>query len=170
MKRFTLILLTITLIFGCFGCRKNDVQLQKPAKFYYRNEEINYGTEDGLIDYELQETSHIGTDLYQLILQYQKGPLSETLVNPLPQDVNITAVENYGGVITVSTDTSFQQLSGIDRSIACACISMTLLDYTEAKYIKFYIVDDFMGEKESLIFSRKDMQLLDSLPDATQSN
>lgn len=170
MKRFTLILLTILLSVGSLGCQKDDVQLQKPAKFYYRNEEVNYGTEDGLIAYELQETSHIGADLYQLILQYQKGPVSESLVNPLSQDINITAVENYGGVITVSTDTSFHQLSGIDRSVACACISMTLLDYTEAKYIKFYIVDDFLGEKESLIFSRKDMQLLDNLPATTQSN
>ena len=169
MKRLILILLSLLLILGCLGCRKNEEQLEKPAKFYYRNSEVDYGVEDGLISFELQESNHIGNDLNALIHQYQQGPVSATLVNPLTQDINITGVETQGGVITVCTDTSFSQLSGIDRTIACASISMTLLDYTNAKYIKICIVDDLLGEQESLVLSRNDMQFLDSYPASTET-
>ena len=170
MKRLILLLLSLFLLIGSLGCGSNEENLKKPAKFYYLNKEVDYGVEDGLISYELQETEDIGNDLLKLLTQYKQGPISHHLINVLSPDINITSVEKQGSVITVSTDTSFAHISGIDRTIACSCISMTLLDYTGAEYIEIHIIDEFLGEKESLIFSRQDMYLLDINSIPTENN
>ena len=170
MKRLFVLILLFSLLISCLGCGKNNEQFTKPAKFYYLNEEITYGVEDGLISYELQETNHIAGDLLQLLQQYQQGPVNKQLISTLPADVNISSVVIQGGVITVTTDVTFNQLNGMDRTIACACISLTLLDYTGAEYVEFNIVDAFQNERERIIFSREDMHLLDHHTVPTESN
>lgn len=130
MKRFLSLLLLCAFLLS--GCGFLGEKLKEPVTFYYLLDDYQYGIDGRIIGSEEREASGHRDDLSYLMALYLMGPSGEELTSPLPRGTRIFSAE-------VNEDTVFLVLSETEKtmtdsafSLACACLSLTCLDLTEA--------------------------------------
>ena len=170
MKRFCTLPLVFVLVLSLVACGKSDKELQVPVKFYYLNDEIGYGVDDGVISFEEREAAQIQNDLYALVQSYLLGPENAQLSRAVPASVCVEAVQSDQDTIILTLSPEFARLSGIDLTLACSCLSMTLLDYTNAQTVQIQVTDSLLAEGESITMTREDILLVDGalIPNETE--
>ncbi len=131
MKRIlSLCLLLCLVLCGC-----GSERIKEPVTFYYLRSDYEYFSQDGVIDSEEREASGHREDLSYLLALYLMGPTEEELRSPLPRSVWILAVEQENHQITIHLSDTLKDMTDLDYSLACACLSMTCLDMTDAQSI-----------------------------------
>lgn len=163
MKRFFSLLLLLAALFSFASCAKSAEDIQCPARFYYPSRETKYGVADGVISSEEKETVNIQNDLGALMQAYLKGPQSPTLTRAVPANVTLETVQAEDDTILLTLSPEFARLSGMELTIACACLSMTLLDYTQVQTVQIMASDSSLSDSESITMTRESILLMDSL-------
>ena len=128
MKRLVCILLILTLLL-C-GCRKDD-----KVKFYYCPADSLSGAQDSLFTSEVRTVTGYTDDLYFLISLYLSGPLDQDLVSPFPEGTELELIAADLPDITVQLKDLPQNMTDSEYSIACACLSMTVMELTDAESV-----------------------------------
>ena len=101
MKKVICMLLCAIVLFVLCSCN-NKQPSENAVKFYYRNIETQYNTEDGVLSYEYRDSSYTD-NLPKLISEYLDGPANDNLVSPFPKGsiccdtitTNITCEESW---------------------------------------------------------------------------
>lgn len=132
MKRFLCAALAGLLAFTICACAVQSQNLQEPVRFYYRRAEITNGQTDSVIAPEEREAAGHTVDLKWLLAEYLKGPQMDDYVSLLPAGTTLVDVRQDEGVLVITLSDSFAQLTGLDLTIACACLTMTVLELTDA--------------------------------------
>ena len=154
MKRL-IILLLMTALLLC-GCSLFPSQNQDPVLFYYQTTIYRLGQTDGAIAAEERDgTGHI-TDVDYLLRLYLTGPLSENLSSPFPDDVQLSSARTGQNKVTVNLTGDPSSLSESQKTMACACLTLTCLELTEEESVMI-----FWGE-EIIIMDRSVLTLFDS--------
>ena len=157
MKRL-LILFSMVCFLLC-GCQLISSKEQEPVLFYYRQAEYLLGEENGTIHAEERDgTGHI-TDMNYLLRLYMAGPLSESLSSPFPADVQLSSVRTGQNKVTVTLTGSPDSIPEVQRTLACACLTLTCLDISSEESVMI-----FWGD-EIIIMDRTCLTLFDSIPD-----
>lgn len=131
MKRFFCLILSAFLLTGCsFTSSVSD-----PVNYYYPRAEADYNQESSLIAYEQREATGHRNNLGYLMSMYLMGPVNETLVSPFPADTTIFSIWMDGRSITLEISDTTRTLTDAEFSLACACLTMTCLDITNAQKI-----------------------------------
>ena len=122
-----LILIFSFLLSGCgfFGERIKD-----PVTFYYLCEKYQEELCCVIGSEEREASGHTG-DLPYLLALYQMGPTDDELLSPLPAGTHINT-QIQDGHVTLELSDSAHSLSDIDYSLACACLTLTCLNATNA--------------------------------------
>lgn len=156
MKRILSALLALFLLLSLCAC---DTDQEGTTRFYYQRTNFQYGsgTEDGVIAPEKRNITGHGEDLSYLVSLYLAGPLDEELVSPFPKDVRTLRAEQIVSRVYVELSDVGTELSDAQFSLACACLSLTLLDLTNA-----YEVTIVSGER-SLSLTRDQLTLADNV-------
>ena len=129
MKRMICMLLcAVLLLSGCTG-----QQYRTPGTFYYHRTETTYSGTDGVCAPEVRELHGIDSDLDAVLELYCAGPISADLNNPLPPDAQVLSWELTEGVLTLNFSESLSRLSGIELTVAAACLARTFLELTGAQ-------------------------------------
>lgn len=162
MKRILIVILIVCFALPFAGCGKKAEELQVPANFYYLRQEFQYGVEDGVISSEAREAVHIKDNLTALLTEYLKGPKENHLIRCVPASVSVIAVKTEDRTISLTLSPEFARLSGVDLTLACACLSMTVLDYTDADVVEIMVEDELLGDSEQIRMNREDLLLLDN--------
>ena len=162
MKRILIVILFVCFALPFSACGKKTDELQVPANFYYLRQDFLYGVEDGVISSEAREAVHIKDNLTVLLTEYLKGPKENQLTRCVPASVSVVAVKREDRTITLMLSPDFARLSGVDLTLACACLSMTVLDYTDADAVEIMAEDELLGDSEQIKMTREDLLLLDS--------
>ena len=133
MKRFlsAILLLLLTLT----GCQRKE-PIQAPAAFYYPRAEIVYHDPSGVIAPEQRETVMLQKSLSKILSLYVNGPESDEYRNPFPAGTQIVELTVADNAVNIAFSDEFSQLSGIDLTIANACIGQTVFHLTDASVIK----------------------------------
>lgn len=128
MRRGKLIaaLLVLVLLTGCAAAIESRTQSINPIDFYYCRSEPLYGSETGAIDFETAELGRKDVTVEQIMQRYLSGPESEQLRSPFPQGLVCTRTELDGTTLSVYLSSEYSALSGVELSLASACLSMTL--------------------------------------------
>ena len=163
MKRFFCLLPLLATLLSFTSCAKAAEDIQCPAKFYYLCRETKYGIADGVISSEERETVHIQNDLYALMQAYLKGPQTPALTRAVPANVMLETIQAEDGTLVLTLSPEFAQLSGIELSIACACLSMTLLDYTQVQTVQIIASGSSLSDSDRITMTRESVLLMDSL-------
>ena len=133
MKRvFILVLLAALLLSGCgfFSSRVQD-----PVLFYYQVVNFRLGQSDGAVAAEERDgTGHI-TDVDYLLRLYLAGPLAEDLISPFPADVELSTVRTGQNKVTVTLKGDPSSLSETQKTLACACLTLTCLEITSEESV-----------------------------------
>lgn len=105
-----------------------------PIRFYYCRAEGNYSSETGALDYEQVDLGRTDVTIDEILSRYLQGPTDDTLLSPFPDALACTEQKLDGGVLTLRFNESLAALSGVDLSLACACLTMTFtqLDAVDA--------------------------------------
>ena len=154
MKRFVAI--TLLLCFCLSGCKGLEARLKEPVTFYYLQKEYSYGGHGSILTSEIRETygEHRGLDY--LMALYLMGPTEEEHTMPVPSGTKIiSAVQENGAVVLVLSDAA-SVLSESELTLACACLSMTCFDFTDAKKVTLQV-----GER-SISMTRSSLLLSDN--------
>lgn len=170
MKRFTAMMLFILLLCSLCGCAQKE-ELIAPVSFYYLraplpNGEVIHGTADSVILADVRESGDRRNDYSYLLKLYLSGPQDSKFRSPYPRNTYLVDFKMDNGTATLVLTNIFSKLTGIDLSLACGCLTMTVLDMTGAERVTILAEDGLLDGKESLTFNRSSFLLIDdTLPE-----
>lgn len=150
MKKLTAILLCAMLLSGCMSHAFED-----SASFYYRRKEFQHHAASPVIAAEQREVTGHRQDLEYLLKLYLMGPLDEHLSSPLPAGVRLLSVTAEGSNLIVELTDTGRSLNDAAFSLACACITMTCRELTNATTVTV------VSGSRSLTSSGEDILLTD---------
>lgn len=130
MKKLLCLVLCVLVLTGCAP------KLQDPGNFYYRRTEAQFQDADSVIAAEERELKGLRGDLDALLSAYFSGPQTSGLENPFPRDTRLLDWNLTGTNLQLSLSRDFAQLSGVDLTIACACIYRTFTELTDVSSIR----------------------------------
>lgn len=161
MKRYLAILLILCLLFCACGRQSEDEDIQNPVSFYYHS---NLESEDGfsnIIVAEIREGSGYEDATLDLLDLYLKGPVYGDLVNPYPAGVCVDSLAVYKDHMSITLSKEFSQLSGLELTLACTCLSMTLYELYDCSSVEISAKDSLLDGQDSVVYEKQDLLLSD---------
>lgn len=113
------------------GCGFFGERIKEPATFYYLCDSYQEDLCCVIVSEEREASGHVG-DLSYLLALYLMGPSNDEYVSPLPVGITIASQINSGHIVLELPDTS-HTLSDMEFSLACACLTLTCLEITDAE-------------------------------------
>lgn len=153
MKRIIALLVLICMLLS--GCSFFEERMLDSVTFYYLQTEYAYGKNPSVIVSETREAAGHRDDLSYLLALYLMGPAEEEHRSPLPPGTRILKSEQKGTKITLELTNPFYSYADAELTLACACLTMTCLDITDAEEVTV-----IFGEQE-ITMSRSSLTLLD---------
>ena len=161
MKKLLCMLLTLVILLPMAACDAQGDDVRVPVHFYYRQAEMEYGANASVISAEVREAEGHREDYTYLMKQYLQGPESYSLYMPFPRVTTLVSIEVKDSIAYVQLSTNFSQLSGMDLSVACACITMTACEMTGAASTCISAADSTLDGNASITMSPSDILFLD---------
>lgn len=167
MRKITSFLLLLAAIVALFGCANPQTEFIEPVKFYYLRNELTYGKADSVIYHEFFEASGHSSDYVYLINHYLEGPQSDSLAHTFPRNVSVVSFQTEAGQAYLELTENFSFLSGMDLTIACACLTKTITELTGASALHISVEDALLDGNQTITMRMEDVLLLDHSAEAT---
>lgn len=135
MKRILCVLLNLVFLLAFAGCTLEESSIKEPVRFFYQRSEFAYHTEDSVIRAEIREAAGHAKDLPYLLSNYLLGPTEDGLILPFPSGTKLISVQQEENTVTVVLSDTLRSLSDSQFSLACACISLTCMELTNAQTV-----------------------------------
>ena len=136
MKKLICFLLCLLLLCGCSSGKNRD----NTVFFYYCQASTENSLSETVVTAEQREVSADPTDLKNILSLYLIGPLDEELSSPF-RGMKLVSVEKEDSLLLVELSCNDRSLTDIRFSLACACITMTCLELTEAEQVSISCAD-----------------------------
>lgn len=120
--------LLLSLLAGC------GQKVKEPVVFYYRKDAYQENM-DCPIAWEEREVAGHRDNLKYLLSFYLMGPISKGLVSPLPRGTLLYTITQEGAGLTIEISNTSSLLTDSEFSLACACLSMTCMELTNAENV-----------------------------------
>lgn len=159
MKRSICFLIFFAIVFGLIGCADRGEAMQEPKHRYYRTNPNEYKNTRKTIDCEVFDAAIYNDDLKLLLNDYLMGPQSENLINPFPDSCAVESIVFHEDEVHLALNSGFSKLTGIDLSLACACISLTLFELTDCKSVHIAVPDILLDGQHEIVLQRNDVIL-----------
>lgn len=160
MKKLLCVLLTAVLLLPLTGCIRQKEEIQNPVTFYYRKGNPTYGDADSVIVPEIRDAG-TGYDTAGLITRYLQGPESADLSPTFPQGVTLISLRTDDATAHIVLDDSFSALTGMDLTIACACLTMTVCELTGTASARIRTETALLDENRVIIMEPEKLLLMD---------
>lgn len=135
MKKAIAILLLLGCILSLLGCQAEHDAPQVPVTVYYKRAQMEYGTADGVIIKATLESAGHETDTVYLLQQYLCGTDRSDLSPTFPVDTRLISYHLEGLTAKIVLSDQLAQLTGIELSIACACLSKTVMSLSGCREV-----------------------------------
>lgn len=165
IRCLSLILVLLLLLSACsFITPKNIVS------FYYPRSSLQSSDGNSQLFYSVEnrEITDDAKNLRYLLSLYFKGPLGNNRTSPFPADTHVVTLDQHAGQLYIQLNDEFGHLSGMDLTIACACISLTCFDLTDAERVTIITPASENYPAVEITLSREDLTLLDSVTGKSQ--
>jgi len=154
MKRqLTWLLLTALLLSGCG-------KINPTVQFYYVSKNYQSTLTDVIVS-EKRDASGHENDLSYLLTLYLMGPADKSLQSLLPLGASFQCKENTDGSLDIILADTAKVLTDTDFSLACACLTLTCLDITNAAEV------NITSGNRSVTMDRDNLTLFDTLTETT---
>ena len=162
MKRLLLILIAAVFLLTASGCTKNTESFSAPENFYYRRNSVAFHSDDAVIKPEIRETEECSDNILDAVNLYLQGPVSDKFLSPFPQGLTALSIEQIDGSLVLQLSDSFNNLNGLERTIACSCLFRTLTDLTGCNIIEIQFSSADSKGSDSIILSDEDLCFADA--------
>ena len=167
MKRLTAILLLCAIALSLGACNDRQEKIQVPVNFYYPRQEATYGASDSLIAPVTAEGMGYSNDPVGLLTVYLQGPGDNRYRSPFPEGTRIVSMELVNGIVRLTLSENFAALTGMDLTIACACLTLTALDLTGANSVRISAEGTTLSGSDYIRMDRSCLTLLDIIDNET---
>lgn len=160
MRKTALLLIAFILCFSLFGCVQAP-QMDKPVTFYYRVAQLSYETDDTVIASEVREAAQMGS-LSAIVQVYLAGPQTDTLANPFPAGLILKNLSCDDSTVYITVSSELADLTGLSLTIACGCMTMTLLELTGMETVCITAEDALLDGAKSITMDKNSLLLFDN--------
>ncbi len=169
MKRTLCLILILTILLGLTAC--NDSKALSSATFYYLIDPSQASTAPAETFYVTEKRQyHDSTrDLPTLLKLYLAGPLEDGMISPFPKNTQLLELEILDGQVNIHLSKEFSELDGIRLSTACACLSLTVFDLTDAEQVTITSPASDNKPAVEVTMSRANLILNDTVTGSNQS-
>lgn len=160
MKKALCVILILSLLL-LPACNTPEKKIQDPVFFYYRQLELDYGANPGVLNKEVREAAGHRQDYSYLLTEYFKGPADFSSYNPFPSNTSLKEFSLQGDTAFVDLNYSFSSLTGLDLSIACACITLTVCEMTGSRQVTISAQHGLLDGTPSITMTPDSLLMLD---------
>ena len=166
MKRYTNFILIFLVLLGFCGCRKKNTDYLEPVTFYFCNDisDTNMSSDDfhNIFVAEIHEGAGYTNNLLSFLSLYFTGPSSASLVSPFPTDTAVISYQMEEDHVCVVLSDSLASIDGLDLTIACTCLSMTVMEFTGCDSVEISLESSPLGNGDAIVMSKDMLVLSDS--------
>lgn len=159
MKKQLSLLLILALLLSLLGC--NSESYDDPGHFYYKRTQSLFEGSEGIIAPEVREMKDLRGNTERILQTYLQGPQSDDLESPIPRDTEILEWKMIHSSLHINFSSSFAQLSGVDLTIACACIAKTCMELTDAKTVRIRADGVLLNGSTYVVINEENLKLED---------
>ena len=161
MKKTLCLIFAFALLLSLSACASSEEKVQTPVYYYYRQMELTYGADPGVLDKEAREAAGHLQDYTYLLSEYLEGPKNFSLYNPFPRNTVLRSFALQDGTAFVQLSASFASLTGLDLTLACACITLTVCELTGAQQVTIRADDSLLDGNPQITMSPDSLLMLD---------
>ena len=174
MKRLICLLLCGAMMLCLFACAAQSEDFVKPIKFYYLRvqlpDQLYHGSEDSVISAETREGQGIYQNTELLLNHYLAGPLSDTHASLFPSGTRLVGWHTEGNTLCITLSDQAAKLTGIDLTLACACLSKTFLELKDYETVRIQAESLPLDSKAYITMDESSLLLLDTTMTGTESD
>lgn len=164
MKRIVSVSMIVCILLCLCACSENTQNIKEPISFYYRMRDIQYDTEGSILATEICER-YGHTEDYEYLLQgYLAGPKSDECISPFPAGTSLESINLVMNKVHIVLSEHLSMLSGSDLIIACACLSKTVLEMTDAQSVQISSLNSQLNGQDYITMNRDSSVFWDSFP------
>lgn len=165
MKRLIALLCAAALVLGLTACdaRRNS---DSEARFYYRTARVDYAAGESPIAPELRAAEG---DLPAVLQQYLNGPEDSEYISPFPKNLTLIDCRQSGDTLELVLGEQFAALSGVDLTVARACIALTGLELTNTGRVSIR-VENAPEDAVPVVLTREELLLYDNSLEQLRQN
>lgn len=162
MRRFLSFICIAAILFCQFGCTNQAENFKNPVDVFYCTSPIKYNSLEGVFAREQRDFSGWNGNLQGFLNEYVTGPTSNGLTSPFPLGALILTLEQEDTAISLLLNFHFSRLSPNELTLACACLSLTLFQLTNAERVSFHI-DGANEDRAIITMTRENLSLMDAI-------
>jgi germination protein M len=159
MKKFLCLILLFSMLLWVAGCSE-DAPEPEGVPFYYCILQPDYAPENAILSPEYRKEIAVGSLEEQLAL-YLQGPISAELRSPFPEGSRLVGISQENGTVYVTLSPEITLLTGVDLTMACGCLTLTILSLTEAQQVQIRSVSGLLDGQRSITMDKNTLLLLD---------
>ncbi|MBQ2785902.1 MAG: GerMN domain-containing protein [Oscillospiraceae bacterium] len=161
MKKMLCVIISFALSYTLISCDSSKESIQEPVDFYYCQLEMDYGIESQAISKEVRDAKDRRQDYSYLLSLYLNGPESYALYNPFPRSTSLKGFALQDSTAFVHLNSSFASLTGLDLTLACACITLTVCEMTGAQQVTIRADDALLDGNPQITMTSDSFLMMD---------
>ncbi len=163
MKRIFQLLLWTALLLSLVGCgaavQSGEGSMRQPVSFYYRAGSEDYS--GGAIQAELRDLGPEALSVEEILTMYLRGPLRENLRSPFPADLALEKTVLQDGLLTLTFNDAYANLSGIQLTLVNACLVHTMTQFSGIDSVCVQTTGSTVTEQVSVSLRPENFLLVD---------
>ena len=167
MKKCFILLLILCLLLA--GCVQQQPSLITTLKFYYPLQVADYTLGASYIQPELREGAGVDKSLKNMLNLYLKGPKDQiTFQMPFRYNTQVVSISRGSTMLDITLNRGFANYTGLDLTIACACITMTCMELTDVTVVRIRAENTTLDGADFIEMSAASLLLVDFGKENTQ--
>lgn len=168
MKKTWIISLVLALLLALAAC--DTSQPQTGVTFYYlknSNQPENLSV-DSFYATENRAYTDETRNLRDCLSLYLRGPVGEDLASPFPDNTRLLEADLQENHLYIHLSQEFSQLTGMDLTAACACLSLTCFDLADVEQVTIISPATEKMPAVEITMSRTNLILTDTVTGETE--
>ena len=162
MKRI-FILCLILLMLPLAGCQKNTTEAEYPVTVYYKRTQPTHGAADSVIAATTIEGKNHENDYSYLLSRYLKGSSDPLFARTFPRGTTLVSFKLDALTAKIVLGDHFSSLSGMDLTIACVCLTRTVMELTGCQEVIISAETTKLNGENFITLSADSYLLIDSV-------
>lgn len=169
MKQTFIFLLIIIMLVTMCACNQKDVEHLQPVNFYYHSDLTSENRFDTIFMPEIRESAGYDNATIDLLNLYLAGPIYGDLQNPFPVGLTVLSLNAQNKQTAITLSSEFSQLRGLDLSLACSCLCMTLFELFDCQRVMILCENTLPDGLGYIVIDKEDLVLYDDTYQAPES-
>lgn len=169
MKKIICVFLLLACLVSLAGCAEEPEIPENAVTVYYRRNTVAYGSADGVIATGYLDAAGHENDYFYLINQYLNTQPAPEFASTFPLGLTLVSFRLEALTAKVVVSNRMAAFSGLDLTIACTCLTETVMSLTGCQEVIISAESTTLGGKNFITLSKDSYLLIDSSGTAVES-